>query len=47
MKLSELCDLRGLCGEIFLGPSVGIFECHVGNVIVTVWLKGDLVKIVE
>lgn len=21
------------------------FECHVGNVIVTVWLKGDLVKI--
>jgi len=23
------------------------FECHVGNVIVTVWLKGDLVKIAE
>jgi hypothetical protein len=21
------------------------FECHVGNVIATVWLKGDLVKI--
>jgi len=23
------------------------FECHVGNVIVTVWLKGDLVRIAE
>ena len=23
------------------------FECHVGNVIVTVWLKGDLVKIAD
>ena len=23
------------------------FECHVGNVIVTVWRKGDLVKIAE
>ena len=23
------------------------FECHVGNVIATVWLKGDLVKIAE
>jgi hypothetical protein len=23
------------------------FECHVGNVIVTVWLKGDLVNIAE
>jgi len=22
-------------------------ECHIGNVIVTVWLKGDLVKIAE
>ena len=28
-------------------PSASEFECHVGNVIVTVWLKGDLVKIVE
>jgi uncharacterized protein YbjQ (UPF0145 family) len=27
--------------------SVSEFECHVGNVIVTVWLKGDLVKIAE
>ena len=23
------------------------FECHVGNVIATVWLKGDLVKIAD
>jgi len=23
------------------------FECHVGNVIVTVWLKGDFVRIAE
>ena len=23
------------------------FECHVGNVIVTVWLKGDLVKLAD
>lgn len=27
--------------------SITEFECHVGNVIVTVWLKGDLVKIAE
>jgi len=25
--------------------STSEFECHVGNVIVTVWLKGDLVRI--
>jgi hypothetical protein len=23
------------------------FECHVGNVIATVWLKGDLVRIAD
>jgi hypothetical protein len=23
------------------------FECHVGNVVVTVWLKGELVMIAE
>lgn len=27
--------------------SVAEFECHVGNVIVTVWLKGDLVRLGE
>jgi len=27
--------------------SASEFECHVGNVIVTVWLKGDLVKVGE
>ena len=28
-------------------PSASEFECHVGNVIVTVWLKGDLVKLTD
>lgn len=27
--------------------SASEFECHVGNVIVTVWLKGDLVKLAD
>ena len=27
--------------------STSEFECHVGNVIATVWLKGDLVNIAE
>jgi hypothetical protein len=27
--------------------NAGEFECHVGNVIATVWLKGDLVKIAD
>ena len=27
--------------------SITDFECHVGNVIATVWLKGDLVNIAE
>lgn len=28
-------------------PSTTEFECHVGNVIVTVWLRGDLVQLAD
>lgn len=28
-------------------PSTTEFECHVGNVIVTVWLRGDLVRLAD